>query len=61
MFAREGYPFILGATAFAAIAFAAALRMRSWPLWLVAIVLTVSALSVAWLFRVPVIADLPVS
>lgn len=51
MFAREGYPFILGAAAFAAIAFALALRTRSWPMWLVAFVVTVAALSMAWFFR----------
>ncbi|MEO7998910.1 MAG: hypothetical protein ABI852_15775 [Gemmatimonadaceae bacterium] len=53
MFAREGYPFILGAAALAAIAFAMALRLRSWPLWLVALLLTVIALGVAWSFRNP--------
>lgn len=54
MFAREGYPFILGAAALAAIAFAMALKIRSWPLWLGALALTVVALSVAWYFRHPV-------
>jgi phosphatidylserine decarboxylase len=53
MFAREGYPFILGGAALAAIAFAFALRLRSWPLWLAAIVLTIIALWVAWFFRDP--------
>ena len=53
MFAREGYPFILGAAALAVITFAMALRTRSWPLWLGAIVLTVIALWVAWFFRDP--------
>ncbi len=53
MFAREGYPFILGAAALAAIAFVLALRLRSWPLWLVALVLTIVALFVAWFFRNP--------
>lgn len=53
MFAREGYPYILGAALIAAIAFAMALRLRSWPLWLVAMVLTLVALWVAWLFRNP--------
>jgi len=53
MFAREGYPFILGAAALAAITFAMALRWRSWPLWLVAILLTIVALWVAWFFRNP--------
>ncbi|MEP6763875.1 MAG: phosphatidylserine decarboxylase [Gemmatimonadaceae bacterium] len=53
MFAREGYPFILGAAALAAIAFALALRLRSWPLWLLALVLTIVAVSVAYFFRDP--------
>ncbi|GEM_PF-1405753 len=53
MFAREGYPFILGAAALAAVTFALALRMRSWQLWLVAFVLTVASLWVAWSFRDP--------
>lgn len=53
MFAREGYPFILGAAAIAAIAFVMAVRVRSWPLWLVALLLTVIALGVAWFFRNP--------
>lgn len=53
MFAREGYPFIIGAAALAALLFAAALRMRSWPLWLAAFLVTVIALWVAWFFRDP--------
>jgi phosphatidylserine decarboxylase len=53
MFAREGYPFILGAVTSAAALFATALRFRSWPLWLGAFVLTVLALWVAWFFRNP--------
>lgn len=57
MFAREGYPFILGAAALAALAFVMALRLRSWPLWLVAMVLTIVALCVAWFFRNPTRLD----
>lgn len=53
MFAREGYPFIVGAAALAAITFAVALRLRSWPLWLFAFLLTLLALWVAWFFRNP--------
>jgi phosphatidylserine decarboxylase len=53
MFAREGYPFIAGAAALAALTFAAALKLRSWPLWLVAFLLTIIALWVAWFFRNP--------
>ena len=53
MFAREGYPFMLGAAALAIAVFAAALKMRSWPLWLLAFVISVIALSTAWYFRDP--------
>ena len=44
MFAREGYPFIVGSAILAAVVFGAALRFRSWPLWLAAVLLTVVAL-----------------
>jgi phosphatidylserine decarboxylase len=54
MFAREGYPFILGATGLAVALFVLALRLRSWPLWLLAFVVTVLAIWVAWFFRDPV-------
>ena len=54
MFAREGYPFIIGVAILAIIAYSLALRMRSWPLWLVAFILTILALWVAWFFRDPV-------
>ncbi len=50
-FAREGYPFLIGATLLAVIAFALALRLRSWPLWLAAFGFIVLALSVSWYFR----------
>jgi hypothetical protein len=53
MFAREGYPYIFGAAAFAAVLFALALRQRSWGLWLAAFVMLVLALWVAWFFRTP--------
>jgi phosphatidylserine decarboxylase len=52
-FAREGIPFILIAMAFAAAAFAGALVRRSWPLWLLAFVLTLFVLWVAYFFRDP--------
>ncbi len=51
--AREGIPFILIAVAVAAAAFALALMRRSWPIWLVAFVLTIVALWVAYFFRDP--------
>ena len=54
IFAREGYPLLLGATGFAVLIFAAALRFRSWPLWLAGFALTLVALSVAWIYRSPV-------
>ena len=52
-FAREGYPFIGIAMATAAAAFALALARRSWALWLLALVVTVIALWVAYFFRDP--------
>jgi phosphatidylserine decarboxylase len=51
--AREGIPFILIAAALAAGSFGMALMRRSWPLWLLAFVLTVIALWVAYFFRDP--------
>ena len=51
--AREGLPFIFGALAIAIAAFIVALTRRSWPLWLLAFVLTVVALWVAYFFRDP--------
>lgn len=50
-FAREGYPFLIGATMLAVIAFALALRLRSWPFWLAAYGFVVLALGVSWYFR----------
>lgn len=52
-FAREGIPFILIAMAIAAAAFVGALARRSWPLWLLAFVLTLLVLWVAYFFRDP--------
>ncbi|MEO5904825.1 MAG: phosphatidylserine decarboxylase family protein [Gemmatimonadaceae bacterium] len=52
-FAREGYVFIGIAAAAAASAFAVALARRSWALWLLAIVVTIIALWVAYFFRDP--------
>lgn len=52
-FAREGIPFILIALALAAAAYAGALARRSWPLWLLAFVLTLLVLWVAYFFRDP--------
>jgi len=52
-FAREGYPFIITATLLAVAGYALALGRRSWPLWLLAFVLTVLALWVAYFFRDP--------
>jgi phosphatidylserine decarboxylase len=51
--AREGIPFILIAVAVAVAAFVLALTKRSWPLWLIAFVLTLIALWVAYFFRDP--------
>ena len=52
-FAREGYPFIGIATVLAIAAFSLALARRSWSLWLLAIVITLLALWVAYFFRDP--------
>jgi len=52
-FAREGVPFILVAMAIAAAAYAGALARRSWWLWLLAFVLTLLVLWVAYFFRDP--------
>ncbi len=49
--AREGYPFLIGVTTLAAIAFSLALRLRSWPLWLAAFGFVLLALGVSWYFR----------
>jgi phosphatidylserine decarboxylase len=51
--AREGLPFILIAAALAVGGFGLALMRRSWPLWLLAFLLTVVALWVAYFFRDP--------
>ena len=52
-FAREGLAFIIIAALIAVGAYAAALNRRSWPLWLVAFLLTLIALWVAYFFRDP--------
>jgi phosphatidylserine decarboxylase len=52
-FAREGLVFIAIAALVAAGTFAVALNRRSWPLWLLAFVLTLLALWVAYFFRDP--------
>ena len=52
-FAREGLIFILIAMLIAAGGYAFALNRRSWPLWLLAFVLTLLAIWVAYFFRDP--------
>jgi phosphatidylserine decarboxylase len=52
-FAREGYLFIGIAVLAAALAFALALARRSWALWLLAVLVTLIALWVAYFFRDP--------
>jgi phosphatidylserine decarboxylase len=52
-FAREGIVFIVIAALIAAGTYAIALNRRSWPLWLLAFILTVLALWVAYFFRDP--------
>jgi phosphatidylserine decarboxylase len=52
-FAREGLVFIVIALAIAAGAYAIALGRRSWPLWILAFLLTLITLWVAYFFRDP--------
>jgi phosphatidylserine decarboxylase len=52
-FAREGLIFIAIAALIAAATYALALNRRSWPLWLLAFLLTVITLWVAYFFRDP--------
>src|SRR5881409_3259599 len=52
-FTREGLAFILIAALIAAGGYAFAVNRRSWPLWLLAFVLTLLAIWVAYFFRDP--------
>ena len=52
-FAREGLIFIVIAALLATGGYAIALKYRSWPLWLMAFVLTLIAIWVAYFFRDP--------
>jgi phosphatidylserine decarboxylase len=52
-FAREGLPLIIVAALLAAGMFALAVVRRSWPLWLLALAITLVALWVAYFFRDP--------
>lgn len=50
-FAREGLPYVAGATVLAVVTFALSLKRRSWPLWLLALSLVVVALVFAYAHR----------
>lgn len=52
-FARAGLPFIVIAALITAGAFTAALARRSWPLWLLAFLLALVTLWIAYFFRDP--------
>ncbi len=52
-FAREGLGFIVVSALVAVAGYAVAINRRSWPLWLLAFVLTLFALWVAYFFRDP--------
>jgi hypothetical protein len=52
----EGSSLLLGVTLVAVLLYAAALKLRSWPLWLAAFACTLAALVVAWEQRVPLLA-----
>lgn len=66
-FEREGIPFILLALTLSVAGFVLALMRRSWPLWLLAFVLTLCTLWVSYSYRVSsravavstVLAELP--
>ncbi len=51
MLMREGYSAMLSSTAMAVVLFAAALRLRSWSMWLTALAATVTTLVIAWWYR----------
>jgi hypothetical protein len=53
MFDRDGYPWMIGTAAAAILLFGVALRLRSWPVWLAAVMVTGVALCVSWYFRIP--------
>ena len=52
-FAREGFPFIAIAATLTVVAYIGATATRSWPAWLVAFVLTLLTVWVAYFFRDP--------
>lgn len=52
-FAREGWPFIGIAVGLVVLAVGLAVALRSWPLWLLAFVVTLLALWCAYFFRDP--------
>ncbi len=52
-FAREGWPFIGIGIVAAIISFCTAVHVRSWPLWLLSVLITVLALWCAYFFRDP--------
>lgn len=52
-FAREGLPFMTIGFVAALVAIAAAVYFRSWPLWLLAVAVTILALWCAYFFRDP--------
>ncbi len=52
-FAQEGHALMLALVVASVLTFLAALKLRSWPLWLAAFGLAIVSLGVAWHFRVP--------
>jgi len=50
-FSREAYPLLITAVVLAALTFALALRVRSWPIWLAAYGLLILSLIIAWFAR----------
>ncbi|HEY7879143.1 MAG TPA: phosphatidylserine decarboxylase family protein [Gemmatimonadaceae bacterium] len=52
-FAREGTVFILGGAAAVVVVIVLALTLRSWPLWVTAVLVLIVALWIAYFFRDP--------
>lgn len=48
---RDGGPLMLGTVTLSVLLFALALRLRSWPLWLLGFASLLAALSLAWVSR----------
>lgn len=59
MIDRESATLSIVVAAVALLLFVAALRVRSWPLWLLAYAVTIASLAVAWAHRPTALARAP--